>query len=312
MSEKSLSFVIPVYNEAESVKLLHNKIVENIQGYSYEIIFIDDGSNDNSYQELEKIREKDENVKIIKLRTNFGKSVALQAGFDKAQGDIIFTIDADLQDDPKEIPNFLNKLNEGYDLVVGWKKRREDPLSKKIPSKLFNFITSRAFHLKLHDYNCGFKAYTKEAAKSLNIYGELHRYIPAMANANGFKVTEISVVHHKRSYGISKYGSERFLRGFLDLLTVMLVTKYGMSPLYLFGMAGVLTFLTGIIINLYLAIGKIFFEFSLSNRPLLFLGVLLVIVGMQFISIGLLGEMIVHRTKRLETKPDYYIEKIVQ
>ncbi len=311
MNGKSLSFVIPVYNEAESLQILHKKIVENVQNYSYEIIFIDDGSKDGSYQELEKIRLKDDNVNIIKMRTNFGKSSALQAGFDKAEGDVIFTIDADLQDDPSEIPKFLDKLSEGYDLVVGWKKRRKDPLSKRIPSKFFNFVSSRVFHLKLHDYNCGFKAYRKEVVKSLNIYGELHRYIPALANAKGFKVAEVPVVHHKRKYGVSKYGAKRFLRGFLDLLTVMLVTKYGMSPLYLFGLAGVLTFLIGLIIDLYLAIGKIFFNMPLSNRPLLFLGVLLIIVGMQFISIGLLGEMIVHRTKILENKPNYSIEKVM-
>ncbi|MBL7086673.1 MAG: glycosyltransferase family 2 protein, partial [Candidatus Cloacimonetes bacterium] len=220
-----LSFVIPVYNEEKTLKELHQKMLENIGNKNYEIIFIDDGSNDNSYNILQRIVREDENVKIIKFRRNFGKSAALQIGFDKAKGDIVFTLDADLQDDPDEIPRFIKKINEGYDLVAGWKKHRKDPITKKISSKIFNLITSIIFRLKLHDYNCGFKAYRNEVIKSIHIYGELHRYIPALAKAKGYKICEIPIKHHKRRFGRSKYGLERFTRGFLDLLTVTMITK---------------------------------------------------------------------------------------
>lgn len=294
-----LSFVIPVFNEEHTLKELHAKILENIGDKSYEIIFINDGSTDNSYSVLKEIAEYDRNVKIINFRRNFGKSAALQAGFNKAQGEIVITMDADLQDDPAEIPRFIQKINEGYDLVAGWKKHRKDPISKKIPSKIFNTATSLIFKLKLHDYNCGFKAYRKEAVKSIDIYGELHRYIPALVKAKGFKICEIPVHHHRRRHGKSKYGMERFVRGFLDLLTVMMITKYERSPLYLFGIGGLIIAGIGLVINIYLAILKIFFGVPLGNRPLLFLGVLLVVVGIQFISIGLIGEMIVYTSRRI-------------
>lgn len=293
-----LSFVIPVYNEEKSLKNLHKKISENIPESSYEIIFINDGSTDNSYAIIDEISKNDPHVKAILFRTNFGKAAALQAGFDKAQGDIIFTMDADLQDDPEEIPRFIEKIHEGYDLVSGWKKKRKDPITKKWPSKIFNFITSLVFHLKLHDYNCGFKAYRKEAAKSLNIYGELYRYIPAIIWSKGFCVTEIPVTHHKRKFGKSKYGAKRFIRGFLDLLTVTMITKYQRSPLYLFGASGLFISFLGFVISIWLAVEKIFFNMSLSNRPLLFLGILLIVVGVQLISIGLLGEMIVYSSRQ--------------
>ncbi|MBN2017281.1 MAG: glycosyltransferase [Candidatus Cloacimonetes bacterium] len=297
-----LSFVIPVYNEEESLRELHRKIVENIPNQSYEIIFIDDGSRDNSYSVIQELEAQDQNIKTIRFRTNFGKAAALQAGFDKAEGDVIFTMDADLQDDPVEIPRFLEKINEGYDLVSGWKKKRKDPITKRWPSKFFNLITSMVFHLRLHDYNCGYKAYTKEAVKSLNIYGELYRYIPAIIWAKGFSVTEIPVTHHKRKFGKSKYGANRFIRGFLDLLTVTMITKYQRSPLYLFGASGLIISLIGFIISVWLAVKKIFFGMSLSNRPLLFLGILLIVVGVQLISLGLLGEMIVYSSRQRDRK----------
>jgi len=297
-----LSFVIPVYNEEESLKELHKEIIENIPRTSYEIIFIDDGSTDNSYTVIEELARKDTNIKPIRFRTNFGKAAALQAGFDKAQGEIIFTMDADLQDDPKEIPRFLEKINEGYDLVSGWKKKRKDPITKRWPSKFFNLITSMVFHLRLHDYNCGYKAYRKETAKSLNIYGELYRYIPAIVWSKGFSVTEIVVTHHKRRFGRSKYGASRLIRGFLDLLTVTMITKYRRSPLYLFGASGLIISLIGFIIGVWLAVNKIFFGMSLSNRPLLFLSILLIVVGVQLISLGLLGEMIVYSSRQKNKK----------
>ncbi len=297
-----LSFVIPVFNEEKSLKVLHKEIIENIPNTSYEIIFIDDGSTDNSYTVIEEIAREDANIKLIRFRTNFGKAAALQAGFDKAQGEIIFTMDADLQDDPKEIPRFIEKIDEGYDLVSGWKKKRKDPITKRWPSKFFNLITSMVFHLRLHDYNCGYKAYRRDAAKSLNIYGELYRYIPAIVWSKGFSVTEIVVTHHKRKFGRSKYGASRLIRGFLDLLTVTMITKYRRSPLYLFGASGLIISLIGFIISVWLAVKKIFFGMSLSNRPLLFLGILLIVVGVQLISLGLLGEMIVYSSRQKNKK----------
>lgn len=299
-----LSFVIPVFNEEKSLKVLHKEIIENIPNTTYEIIFIDDGSTDNSYTVIEEIAREDANIKPIRFRTNFGKAAALQAGFDKAQGEIIFTMDADLQDDPKEIPRFIEKIDEGYDLVSGWKKKRKDPIMKRWPSKFFNLITSMVFHLRLHDYNCGYKAYCRDAAKSLNIYGELYRYIPAIVWSKGFSVTEIVVTHHKRKFGKSKYGASRLIRGFLDLLTVTMITKYRRSPLYLFGASGLIISLIGFIISVWLAVKKIFFGMSLSNRPLLFLGILLIVVGVQLISLGLLGEMIVYSSRQKNKKSD--------
>lgn len=299
-----LSFVIPVYNEEKSLMELRAKIGENVGNKTYEIIFVNDGSTDDSSKFLEQLNQDDKNVKVINFRTNFGKSAALQSGFNEAQGEIVFTLDADLQDDPREIPRFIEKIEEGYDLVSGWKKHRKDPITKTVPSKFFNFFTSLMFKLKLHDYNCGFKAYRKEVIKSVTIYGELHRYIPALANAQGFSVTEIPVIHHKRKFGKTKYGAKRFIKGFLDLLTVNLITKYEKSPLYLFGLTGIMTTFTGFAISLYLAIAKIFFGVSLSNRPLLFLGILLIVVGIQFISIGLIGEFIVYLDKKKRKKLD--------
>ena len=306
-----LSFVIPVYNEQDSLKQLYSEIIENIKEYKYEIIFIDDGSTDKSYNILQKLANDDKNVKLIKFRKNFGKSAGLNMGFDAAEGDIVFTMDADLQDDPKEIPQFIKKLDEGYDMVTGWKVKRRDPISKTWPSKLYNKVTSNTFKLKLHDYNCGYKAYKKEVIKKLDIYGEMHRYIPALANSLGYKVAEIPVHHRKREYGKTKYGSERYLRGFLDLLTVKLVTGYIHSPLYLFGRIGFGFGFAGFIIALYLSIMKLGFGIPLYNRPLLYLGTLLMIIGLQFFSIGLLGELIINRNREGNSKKNISIaEKI--
>ncbi len=292
-----LSFVIPVFNEQDSLKRLYSEIIENIKEYEYEIIFVDDGSTDNSYSILQKLASEDNNVKLIKLRKNFGKSAGLNVGFAAAKGDIVFTMDADLQDNPKEIPQFITKLEEGYDMVTGWKVKRRDPISKTWPSKLFNKVTSNTFKLKLHDYNCGYKAYKREVINELDIYGEMHRYIPALADSLGFKIAEIPVHHRKREFGKTKYGSERYLRGLLDLITVKLVTGYIHSPLYLFGRIGFVFGFAGFIISLYLSIMKLGFGIPLYNRPLLYLGTLLMIIGLQFFSIGLLGELIVNRNR---------------
>lgn len=304
-----LSFIIPVFNEEKSLERLYSEILENIENKDYEIIFIDDGSSDNSFNIMERLAKRDKRVKIIKFRKNFGKSASLQTGFENAKGDIIFTMDADLQDNPIEIPEFIEKIEEGYDLVTGWKKNRKDPISKTIPSKFFNFITSVSFKLKLHDYNCGFKAYKKEVINEIDIYGEMHRYIPAIVHTKGFKVTEIPVEHRPREFGKSKYGVERYLRGFLDLLTVKLLTSFTHSPLYLFGRIGSTFSIIGFLIGLYLTIMKYAFHQPLYNRPLLFLSILLIMVGLQFFSIGLLGELIVNQSRDKNKKRIISIEK---
>jgi len=293
-----LSFVIPALNEEASLEILYKEIVSNLTGDSYEIIFVDDGSSDGSFSLLQLLAERDANVKVIRFRRNFGKAAALQMGFNVAQGDVVFTMDADLQDNPQEIPRFLAKLDEGYDLVSGWKRKRHDPWHKTMPSKLFNYVTARSFHLKLKDYNCGFKAYRLSLVKELTIYGEMHRYIPALANALGYRVGEIAVEHRARKYGRSKYGMERYLRGFFDLMTVKMITQYIKSPLYLFGRIGLFSCLLGTLVTLYLSVLKIFWGQPLSNRPLLFLGILLILGGLQFISLGLISELIVNRFKQ--------------
>ncbi|MGD8769413.1 MAG: glycosyltransferase, partial [Desulfobacterales bacterium] len=249
-------------------------------------------------EKLDKIVLKDCHVKIIKLRKNFGKSVALDEGFKFAHGDIIFTMDADLQDDPKEITRFISKLKEGYDLVTGWKQTRKDPfLSKKLPSRLFNYMINLVSGLKLHDHNCGFKAFRKHLVKRLSLYGDLHRYIPALAHSMGFKVTEIRVEHHARPYGKSKYGVKRFYRGFFDFMTIIFLTKYLKRPMHLFGCFGILFSLAGFVICSYLSFLWFLGE-PIGHRPLLVLGILLILVGCQFISTGLIAEMITYGSQR--------------
>ncbi len=298
-----LSFVIPILNEKDSLEQLTAEIVKQMDGRAYEIIFVDDGSRDGSFELLSRLAKDVPAIRIVKFRRNFGKAAALQYGFRIASGKVVFTLDGDLQDDPCEIPNFLAKLDEGYDLVSGWKKKRHDPWHKVLPSRIFNFFTARTFGLKLRDYNCGFKAYRLSLVKELNIYGEMHRYIPALANALGYRIAEIPVQHRKRSHGRSKYGMERYLRGFFDLLTVKMVTHYVKSPLYLFGRIGLASSFVGMLLTLYLSVLKIFFGQPLSNRPLLFLGILLILGGLQFISLGLISELIINRVSSTKQLP---------
>jgi len=305
-----LSFVIPVLNEADSLKQLYHEIKTNLGTHEAEIIFIDDGSTDASFQIMAELAANDQSVKVIKFRRNFGKAAALQKGFELATGEVVFTMDADLQDDPIEIPAFLDKLDEGFDLVSGWKKKRLDPLHKRLPSKLFNSVTAHTFKLKLKDYNCGFKAYRKTLVKELSLYGEMHRYIPALAHSLGYKVGEIPVQHRARQFGKSKYGIERYLRGFFDLMTVKMVTQYVKSPLYLFGRVGLLATLAGALLTIYLAALKIFYGMPLSNRPLLFLGILMILGGLQFISLGLISELIINRVTSTQRLP-LSIEKTI-
>lgn len=305
-----LSFVIPVYNEEKSLELLYNGIVDNIpKDYSKEIWFINDGSSDNSEEVIKGIIKKDRDAHLISFRKNFGKALALETAFRNVNGDIIITMDADLQDDPVEIPNFVNKIDEGYDLVSGWKKERHDPLEKRLPSKLFNRVTSRLSGVKLHDFNCGYKAYKREVIDAIDVYGELHRYIPVLAYRKGFKITELVVHHHKRQFGKSKYGFERYLRGLFDSLSVAFLGKYYDRPMHLFGKGGLFCGLAGFAICLYLLVLKLMGE-AIGGRPLLILGVLLIILGVQMFSIGFIGDMLVDATYRKRYNESHVKEKI--
>jgi len=298
-----LSVVVPVFNEEENILLLHGKLVEVLDtcGKPYEIIFVDDGSRDETYLLISQLSRKDKHLSGIRLRKNFGKAEAIASGFQYAGGEIIITCDGDLQDDPSEIPRFLEKIDEGFDLVSGWKQKRKDPLRRRIASKLFNRITGLISGLSLHDFNCGFKAYRRDVAQSLQLYGELHRYVPVLAHAQGFRICEMKIKHHSRKFGKSKYGAERYFRGFFDLLTVVLLTKYFKRPLHFFGSIGLLFAAAGFGINLYLTIIRLSGE-GISNRPLLLLGVLLIDMGAQIFSIGLLGELITHITARYKKR----------
>ncbi len=294
---KKLSVIIPLLNEEESLSPLTNEIRKALKpvNISYEIIFVDDGSTDKSLKIIKEICRTDKRFKFISFRKNYGKSAALQMGFKNATGDVVITMDADLQDDPNEISNLIKKLEEGegYDLVSGWKKVRHDPFIKKVSSRFFNYVTRIISGIKIHDFNCGLKAYRKEVTENIKVYGELHRYVPMLADWQGFKVTELPVKHHPRRYGVTKFGVSRFFKGFIDLITVTFATRYIKRPMHLFGFLGALSFFIGIIVNGYLTFIWIA-GIPLSNRPLLFLGILLIIVGVQFFSVGLLGELFVN------------------
>ncbi len=290
-----LSFVIPVKNEEKNLPILYQELISNLKKITdnFEFIFIDDGSTDATHSVIEKLKNKDKRIKIIKHRGTFGKSVALQHGFDLAQGEIIFSMDGDLQDNPKEIQKFLNKLNDGYDVVSGWKKERHDPLSKTIPSKIGNWVSRLLTGIKIHDLNCGFKAYRKEVAKNLHLYGELYKYIPIIAEKQNYKVTEVVVEHRRRKYGKSKFGWQRNIKGFLDMMTVVFLTGYLKRPAHFFGTAGIVSFFFGFVIGLYITYLRFTTGSIQYKHPLLFLGILLMIIGVQLITTGLLAEMIV-------------------
>jgi glycosyltransferase involved in cell wall biosynthesis len=288
-----ISVVIPVRNEERSIALLYDELRAALEpgGEEWEVVFVDDGSMDGTFAALTRLHAANQNVRVVRLRRNFGKAAALSAGFAQADGDVVVTIDGDLQDDPQEIPRLLAKLEEGFDLVSGWKARRRDPLSRRIPSRIFNRVTGWVSGLRLHDMNCGLKAYRAEVVKGLSIYGELHRFIPVLAHYRGYRVAELPVNHRPREHGRSRYGLERYLRGFFDLLTVTFIGRYRTRPLHLFGGLGMLLGLGGVVVLVYLTVLKAAGH-AIGHRPLLTLGVLLVVVGMQFFSLGLLGEMI--------------------
>ena len=289
-----ISVVIPLYNEEESLPELEEAIHQALKDkYSYEVIFVDDGSSDNSWEVVRKLKDKGEYIKGISFRKNRGKSVALQAGFEQAQGEFVVTMDADLQDDPNEVPEMVQMLKDGSDLVSGWKKERYDPIQKTVPSKFFNFVTRVSAGIKLHDFNCGLKAYKSDVVKSIYLYGELHRYVPVLAKNAGFpRIAEKVVKHHPRKYGITKFGLNRFINGFLDLVTILFVQRYLQKPMHFFGLIGVLLLGAGGVINIYLAYIKLILGLGIGHRPLMFLGILLMVLGVQFFSTGLLGELI--------------------
>lgn len=288
-----LSIVVPLYNEEESLPELVDQIKRALPSRSFELIFVDDGSTDASWNIIEQLVEANNQIKGISLGVNQGKSYALQAGFNEIQGQYIVTMDADLQDDPSEIEQMIRTLESGYDLVSGWKKERFDPVSKTIPSKFFNWVTRRAAGIHLHDFNCGLKAYRADVLAHIQLYGELHRYIPLLAKRAGFgRITEQVVQHRARKYGTTKFGLSRFINGFLDLITILFVQKYLQKPMHFFGTIGILLMVVGSLINLYMAGIRIFYNAGIGNRPLLFLGILLMVLGVQFLSTGFLGELI--------------------
>ena len=305
-SRVGVSVVVPLYNEQDSLRELTAAIREELFKLcekKYEIIFINDGSTDRSAQILKDLSATSSRISVITFRSNLGKSAALSVGFSEAEHGIIITMDADLQDDPKEFVNLIAKLDEGFDLVTGWKKKRNDPIGKTLPSKLFNSVTSFFSGLSLHDFNCGLKAYRKAVTDSLDVYGEMHRYLPALAHWQGFKVAEVPVLHHPRKFGKSKFGTSRFFKGFLDLLTILFTNRYSRRPLHLFGTVGTLLALLGLGINVFVSIEWLRGLTTLSNRPILWLGILLILVGVQLISIGLLGEMMVKNAAKSSQIP---------
>ena len=305
----NISVVIPLYNEVESIGELSQWISHVMQEnkFSYEVIFVDDGSRDGSWDEVQRLSTENQNIRGIRFQRNYGKSAGLSQGFRFAQGDVVITMDADLQDSPDEIPALYHKIiDEGFDIVSGWKKKRHDPFIKRITSKFFNRATRMVSSIKLHDFNCGLKAYKNEVVKSIEVYGEMHRYIPVMVKWAGFsKIGEQVVKHYPRKYGITKFGLERFINGFLDLLSISFVSRFGKRPMHFFGLWGTVLFLIGFVIAAYLTYEKIFNEvYKMTERPLFYLGLVAMIVGSQLFLAGFIGELI---SRTSANKNDYLI-----
>jgi len=307
-----ISVVIALFDEEETLDPLYRRLTETLGELQrpYELVFVDDGSLDGSYRKLVALYEADpQHVRVIQFRRNFGKTAALAAGFREAEGDVIVTLDADLQDDPTEIPRMLEVLEDGYDLIVAWRQRRQDPLDKTLPSRLFNATVATLTGVKLHDFNCGFKVYRREATAYLKLYGDLHRFIPVLVSWKGFRVTEVPVVHHPRAAGQSKYGWTRYGRGLIDFLVVLFLTNYLRRPLQLFGGIGAAVFSLGFGIGAYLSV-QWFLGSPIGWRPILFLAILAMVVGVQLASIGLLGEMI--RNFAYDSADEYSIRRILR
>ena len=309
-----LSLVIPLFNEQENLPVLYQELKEvlNALPHDYEILFIDDGSTDDSLKILEELAGKDDKVIVINFRRNFGQTAAMSAGFDHAHGDVIITMDADLQNDPHDIPQMLEKLNQGFDVITGWRYERKDPfLSRRLPSMIANKIISTITGVNLHDYGCTLKAFRRDVTRNLRIYGEMHRFLPAIASGMGISFAEIKVNHRARRFGKSKYGISRTIRVILDLMTVKFMLSYSTKPLHIFGFLGFIATSLGVILALVMTIQRQFYHISLSDRPLLLLAVLLVFIGIQFITIGLLAELVVRTYHESQQKPIYYIRKII-
>lgn len=318
-NKKLISFVLPVCNEADSLNELHQKIVTVMgkQPVDFEIIFVDDGSTDNSFTVLSKLQQQNQRVIAIQFRKNFGKSAAYSAGFDKAEGEIVITMDTDLQDSPDDIPVFVNKINEGFDMVIGWRYKRKDSMGKTLPSRIFNKFVSFITGIPLHDFNCPFKAYRKEVLQEINIHGELYRYIPILASAKGFSITEIKIQNFSRQHGKSKYGFGRYTRGVLDLLTVIFVTRFAKRPLHFLGALGIFACTLGFSLLLFFITCHFLYimgvltdsRWNFHDRPALSLAILLAILGTQFFSIGLVGELIVSAFSSRDKEKSYSIRK---
>jgi len=309
-----VSVVVPVYNEECDLVELHDRVTEVLSatGRSYEIIAVDDGSQDRSFEILRSLQEQDDHLVVVRFRRNFGQTAAFSAGFDTARGEIIITIDADLQNDPADIPRLIEVMEEGFDVVSGWRKDRKDPfLSRRLPSILANRLISFVTGVKLHDYGCSLKAYRSDVVKNLHLYGEMHRFIPALASWMGVSVTEIAVRHHARKHGKSKYGISRTLRVVLDLLTVRFLLSFSARPMQLFGLLGMASFGVGFLIGLYLTALKLLYGASISSRPLLLLSVLMLVAGIQLITMGLLAELIVRTYHESQNKTTYVIREVL-
>ena len=313
MQELDLTIVVPVYEEEGSLEELARQIREACdgEGLAFEVLLIDDGSTDGSWPVIQRVHHTDARFTGIRFRRNYGKSAALAVGFQRARGRYVVTMDADLQDDPHEVPSLLAMLDEGYDLVSGWKQKRHDPLSKTIPSRIFNFVTRIISGIPIHDFNCGLKAYRREVVQNVVVYGELHRYIPLLAKWEGYtRIGEKPVQHHPRRFGRTKFGVERFVRGFVDLVSVFFLTRFAARPMHFFGILGTLSFLGGFLIGLWLTVEKLFFNVFISDRPLLLLGLLLMLLGAQFFSTGLLAEMVI--VPRMTRAGSYDVREILE
>ena len=309
-----LSVIIPFYNEAKNIPIIVDELFQALEPteWSWEILAIDDGSIDSTFSLLKEEAQRRKHIKVVRLRKNFGQTAALSAGFDSAEGNIIITMDGDLQNDPKDIPALVTKIGEGYDIVSGWRQKRQDPFfSRRLPSLIANKMISWVTGVKLHDYGCTLKAFKGEVTKNIRLYGELHRFIPAVASWMGVTIAEIPVNHRSRKFGRSKYGISRTIRVLLDLITVKFLSTYSTRPIHVFGLWGVLSGLAGFGLACYLTIQRLFFAIPLSNRPILLLAILLIFIGIQFISMGLLGELQVRTYHESQGKPIYYIKEIV-
>ena len=312
-SKIEISVVIPVYNEEDNVWPLYDNLepVLSKLGRNYEVILVDDGSKDGTYGKLRQLHEKNNHYKVIKFRRNFGQTPAMRAGFDFASGGIIITLDADLQNDPEDIPKILEKMDEGYDIVSGWRKNRKDNFLRRFPSTIANKIISVLFGVALHDYGCTLKAYRKDVLDNIELYGEMHRYIPAIASWMGIKVAEIPVNHRARKFGKAKYGISRTIRVILDIITIKFLLTYSKKPMQIFGLVGVFTSLAGFIITTYLIVERLFFNQPLSTRPLFILSIFMIFIGIQLITMGLLGEIMMRTYHEGTGKSTYVIREIV-